>query len=173
MRVLAYEVLPPAFHPHDPRAPDATAAVAALITGREPALTVEHVGSSAVPGCGGKGILDLAVLYPEGGLEGAKAALAGLGFRPQTTRDPFPETRPLRTGAVEFGGRSYRIHAHVIRAGCAEHLELARFRDALRADPALRVRYETVKRAVLSAGVRDGVDYAEAKSGFVREVLGG
>src|SRR5690349_18287190 len=51
----------------DPRAPAVAEAVAGLIRARRPSLVVEHVGSTAIPGCRGKGVIDLAVLYPGDG----------------------------------------------------------------------------------------------------------
>ena len=42
-------------------------------------LRVEHIGSTSVPGCAGKGIIDLMVLYPVGGLEHARQVLDSLG----------------------------------------------------------------------------------------------
>ena len=45
-----------------------------------------------------------------------------------------------------------------------ETAELLDFRDRLRADPGLVAKYVAAKRAVLDAGVRDGVDYAERKA---------
>jgi GrpB-like predicted nucleotidyltransferase (UPF0157 family) len=43
-----------------------------MITSRFPALTVEHVGSTSVPGCSGKGVIDLMVVYPPGLLKDTK-----------------------------------------------------------------------------------------------------
>src|SRR5689334_6831169 len=84
-------------HEYDPRAPQVALEVAQLIESRMLEVKVEHVGSTAVPGCTGKGIVDLIVLYPEGGLERIKNLLDQMGFQRQTTRDPFPEERPMRT----------------------------------------------------------------------------
>jgi GrpB-like predicted nucleotidyltransferase (UPF0157 family) len=145
-------------------------AVAEAITARDGRLRVEHVGSSSVPGLGGKGYVDLVVLYPDGALDAAKDVLAALGFQRQRGRDPWPETRPLRLGQVEHAGRSYPVNAHVVAASAGEVAELLTFRDRLRADPALQRAYEAEKRD-LAGGVLDGVDYAEKKSGFVRRVL--
>src|SRR5579862_1348077 len=67
-----YEDAPAQCHEYDPRSVLVSQAVATAIVGRAPALSVEHVGSTAVPGCDGKGIVDLLVLYPPGALEMAK-----------------------------------------------------------------------------------------------------
>src|SRR5207247_3575575 len=132
--------------------------LAAALRRVEPKLKVEHVGSTSVPGCGGKGIVDLAVLYPEDFLARARAILDELGFQKQGGRDPFPESRPMRVGCVEHEGRSYRIHAHVIALGSEEHQELAWFREALRASSELRHSYEERKSAILASGIKDPVE---------------
>jgi GrpB-like predicted nucleotidyltransferase (UPF0157 family) len=170
-RVTKYVRLEPAFRPYDPDAARAAATVVAWISGRDPHLRVEHVGSTAVPGCGGKGLIDLLVTYPEGRLEDAKRVLAGLGFQPQQSRDPFPEDRPMRVGSVEHAGSLYPIHAHVVSATSPEAEEMLRFRDRLRADPKLQRAYEAEKKRILEAGVIDGLDYARRKGEFIRRAL--
>ena len=166
-----YAAPAPAFRESDPAAAEVARALAEAITACDGRLRVEHVGSSSVPGLGGKGYVDLLVLYPDGALDVAKQALAALGFQHQRGRDPWPETRPMRVGQVEHAGRSYPVHAHVVAANAGEVAELLTFRDRLRADGALQRSYETEKRRILAGGVLDGVDYAEKKSTFVRRVL--
>src|SRR4030042_2878980 len=95
--------------PYDPLAPEAAREVIRLIVARDSSLTVEHVGSTAVPGCDGKGVLDLLVMYEPGGLERAKAALADLGFQKQTGRDPWPEERPMRVGSRAVAGGEFSL----------------------------------------------------------------
>jgi len=166
-----YVNAPACYQPYDLNAPLIANLIAARIAEIEPKLAVEHIGSTAVPGCAGKGIVDLAILYDEGGLERAKQVLDALGFQRQTTRDPFPESRPMRVGAISHAGRTYQLHAHVIRADSSEIIELRAFRDRLRADPELRAAYESTKRRIIAAGVTDSVAYCEAKGSFVRQVL--
>ena len=159
---------PPALRPWNPRAPEVAARVVALIAERLPDTTVEHVGSSSVPGCAGKGVLDLAIPYrDESHLNVINDALFTLGFGRQRNRDPFPETRPMRTGAIEDQGETFFLHVHVVPDRIHHLVELVDFRDRLRADPALVEEYVAAKRAVLAAGVRDGSDYAEKKGTFI------
>ena len=161
----------PAYHDYDAHAPVVAELVNNMITSVDSRLLVEHVGSSSVPGCGGKGYIDLMVVYPDGQLDLAKSALHKLGFQRQQGRDPFPEERPMRVGSVEHGGRRYPLHVHVIASDSAEVAVMLSFRDSLRADPALVRAYEEEKRAILKQGVLDGVDYAEKKSKFVESTL--
>jgi GrpB-like predicted nucleotidyltransferase (UPF0157 family) len=156
---------------YDPAFPAVAERVATLIASKVADVLTEHIGSTSVPGCRGKGIIDLAVLYPPGRLEAAKQALAVLGFQRQTTRDPFLEDRPMRTGSLDFAGRIYRLHAHVIALGSTEDAELRAFRDRLRADPQLIDAYVARKREIIAAGVTDSVDYCIAKGGFVQDCL--
>jgi GrpB-like predicted nucleotidyltransferase (UPF0157 family) len=139
-----------------------------LIAERLPNMTIEHVGSSSVPGCAGKGILDFVIPYRDDAhLAAINEALFALGFERQRNRDPFPETRPMRIGAVNYEGETFLLHVHVVPESTHETAEFLDFRDRLRADPALVAEYVAAKRAILDAGVRDGVDYAERKGEFI------
>ncbi|MGH9885385.1 MAG: GrpB family protein [bacterium] len=156
---------------YDPRFPRVAATLIELVQGAAPELRVEHMGSTAVPECAGKGVVDLMVLYRPGGLAHARDVLAHLGFQHQGGTDPFPESRPMRVGAVTVEGTTYRAHLHVLEEDSAESLELLAFRDRLRSDAALRRAYEDEKRAVLGRGITRGQEYAECKTGFIRGAL--
>ena len=172
MRIGPYFSKPAEFRAYEPEAIEIACLLSNAIQGMEPELEVEHIGSTSIPGCGGKGIIDLAVLFPEGLLARARAVLDGLGFQKQGGPEPFPEERPMRVGCVEHDGRLYRIHAHVIALGSKEAHELAWFRDTLRRDSTLRQSYEERKRAIVSAGIHDPLEYCKAKGAFITEVIG-
>ncbi|HET7093846.1 MAG TPA: GrpB family protein, partial [Thermomicrobiales bacterium] len=99
--------------------------------------------------------------------------LFGLGFGRQRSRDPFPEERPLRIGAVDWEGERVPLHVHVVPAPSPEIAALIGFRDRLRTDPALLEAYVRNKRAIPAAGSADGASYAEAQGSFIRAALGG
>jgi GrpB-like predicted nucleotidyltransferase (UPF0157 family) len=156
---------------YDPRAAEVAERVARLVTARLPEVAVEHVGSTAVPGCAGKGVVDLMLLYPEGRLEAVKETLGALGFQRQTTGHLHPETRPMRVGTLQHRGASFRLHVHVIACDSAEVRHLRAFRDWLRADPQRVAAYVARKREILGAGVTDPACYTGMKAAFIREVL--
>ncbi|HEX5166152.1 MAG TPA: GrpB family protein [Thermomicrobiales bacterium] len=159
------------FRPYDPRFPEVARRVAALIEGRMPGARVEHVGSTAVPNCAGKGNIDLLLRYTAGELATAREALDSLGFQRQQGANPFPESRPLRLGAIDYDGETFRLHVHVVGWDDPEAAELLRFRDRLRADPALVEAYVASKRAALTAGPTDNIAYNRAKQPFIRGVI--
>jgi GrpB-like predicted nucleotidyltransferase (UPF0157 family) len=166
-----YQDRPAACQDYEPRTVEVAQRVAKLIHAHLPGSIVEHIGSTSVPGCAGKGIVDLMLLYPDGGLASARDVLDALGFQRQTTRDPFPEDRPMRTGSILHGGATFFIHVHVIAASSPEARVLRSFRDRLRADPGLVASYVAAKKAILARGITDSVDYANCKGEFVQKAL--
>jgi GrpB-like predicted nucleotidyltransferase (UPF0157 family) len=162
-----YEHRPAACRDHDPRSAEVARKVAGLIEPHLPGGRVEHVGSTAVPGCAGKGNVDLMLVYPDGRLAAARDLLDALGFQRQTGRDPFPEERPMRCGSLVKDGTRFLLHVHVLAASSPEVQGLRGFRDRLRADPALRAAYVAAKRAILADGCTDPIDYCYRKGEFV------
>lgn len=169
---LRYDDPSEIFRPYDPRFPEVAARLVELIEGRMPDVRVEHVGSSAIPGCAGKGVIDLLVTYLPGRLVAARDTLDELGFQRQGGPDPFPEERPLRLGSIEHDGETFRIHAHVIAMDDPEAKEQLHFRDTLRADPALVDEYVASKRAALTRDGLDNIAYNEVKAPFIKRVIG-
>jgi GrpB-like predicted nucleotidyltransferase (UPF0157 family)/mannose-6-phosphate isomerase-like protein (cupin superfamily) len=134
---------------------------------------VEHIGSTAVPGCAGKGVVDLMVLYEPGRLSEVRDTLDALGFQRQTGRDPFPEERPMRIGSIEFDCSRFLLHAHVIALDSPEVAELRTFRDRLLGDPALLANYVALKRQIIGEGITDRLAYTIRKGEFIAGILRG
>ncbi len=171
--IRPYERLPAAFHPWDPRTMDVAREVARLIVFARPGTVVEHVGSSAVPGLPGKNVVDLGIEALPDEIPAVVEALRSLGFGPQGGLVPFPPTRPLLLGTVVHHGEPFRIHCHVMPPARRELAELVAFRDALRADSALRDAYAEAKRRIVDAAPDGDANqlYTVDKGGFVQDVL--
>lgn len=169
---ISYEDPAAAFRPYDARFPEVARRVAALIEARMPEARVEHIGSTAVPGCAGKGVVDMMLVYPPGHLAAARDAVDALGFQRQRPRpNAFTEERPLRIGTIEHDGEQFRLHVHVIGADAPEVANQRHFRDRLRAEDALRDTYAARKQAVLAAGVSDSDAYNQGKEDIIQGVL--
>jgi GrpB-like predicted nucleotidyltransferase (UPF0157 family) len=130
-------------------------------------LRVEHVGSTAVPGLAAKPILDVdAVLASSAGLPQAIRLLADLGY--------------VHEGDLGVKGReAFRCpsgeaqhHLYVLIEGAAELRRHIAFRDALRADAALRDEYAQLKRLLAAQYPGDREAYTQGKSTFIRTVIG-
>jgi GrpB-like predicted nucleotidyltransferase (UPF0157 family) len=107
-RVIGIYTTPPTTcKDYDPRYAEVAWQVSVLISEHLPQVRVEHVGSTSVPGCAGKGIVDLMIAVRAGEMDTVKQVLDELGFQPQTGRDPFPEDRPMRVGSFCHDGQTF------------------------------------------------------------------
>jgi len=163
--------VPVEVHQADPQAPEVARQLIALIATRWPGAPAEHVGSSAVPGLAGKGIIDLLLAADPADVPAITKTLLELGFQPQVPA-AFPATRPMLWGTFCYGSIDYRVHVHVVPASSPEVAAMRGFRDALRADPLLRRRYAALKRRIVAGGPVDPVVFTRAKHDWVVAALG-
>jgi GrpB-like predicted nucleotidyltransferase (UPF0157 family) len=170
-KIGKYMYRPAEYLPYDHESPRVADSVAQMILAADAKFCVEHVGSTAVPGCCGKGVVDLILLYAVGRLVEAHEILDDLGFQQQSGPESLPENRPLRVATVEYLGRDYRVHVHVLEDGCAEASDIVKFRDLLRSNVGLRRAYEMQKRVILSRGICKNTQYSQAKREFIRTAL--
>jgi len=165
-----YRRVPVEVHQADPQAPEVARQLIALIATRWPGAPAEHVGSSAVPGLAGKGIIDLLLAADPADVPAITKTLLELGFQHQVPA-AFPTTRPMLWGTFCYGSIDYRVHVHVVPASSPEVAAMRGFRDALRADPLLRRRYAALKRRIVAGGPVDPVVFTRAKHDWIVAAL--
>lgn len=170
MKILKYELVEADFKPWDPKFISVADSVCELIRTQE--LDVIHIGSTSF-NVGGKGIIDLSVLYPAGLLSIAIERLYQLGFQDQTGAKPFPPNRPRKDGAVIVNGQRFLLHVHVIEKDSDEHRRQIQYKEYMLNEPSARLEYEASKKAILAAGVTEQGAYGKLKSPFVKSVLAG
>ncbi len=133
--------------------------LAPLLSGTE----IHHFGSTAVPGLAAKPVIDMIVLVPD--LDAPVRALvecASYQF-PRAFNATLTHRRFLC-----FPSASYRTHHLHLVDECEELERRLRFRDYLRADPALAGEYLALKCALAERYRDDREAYTEAKSEFIR-----
>ncbi len=130
-----------------------------------PAIEIEHVGSTAVPGLAAKPVIDVDVIVRRELLGTAIGALEAAGYVHRgdlgvTDRKAFfaPDEDPPRNVYVCVSGT---LHVR-------NHLAA---RNALRNDPELRDRYGAVKLELASDPDMDIHRYIARKSDVLQEVL--
>jgi GrpB-like predicted nucleotidyltransferase (UPF0157 family)/GNAT superfamily N-acetyltransferase len=156
-----------AIREYDPRWPERFAVERdRIVAGFAPhEVTVEHVGSTSVPGLPAKPILDVDLLVADSADEDAYfPTLHALGYR-FTLREPEWFEHRL------FNRDWPRVNLHVFSAGCAEAERMVRFRDHLRAHDADRSLYERAKRELATREWAIVQDYADAKSEVVADIM--
>ena len=143
--------------------------VIAIVRAARPDLEVEHIGSTAVPGLPGKGIVDLGTEADPDDIPAITAAMYELGFGPQPGPDAWPATRPMHVGSIVEDGATFLVHFHVHPRGVGDLAKDLRFRDALRADPALRDGYARVKSQIVGPGgiAADRAQYQAEKGDWI------
>lgn len=133
------------------------------------ARSIEHIGSTSVPGLRAKPIVDvLAVVDDLDVLDAALEPLADAGFvlRP----DAFPD-RPDHQFLRRMVDDVRTHHLHVLRSGSTEIEDYRAFRDLLTHDAEARHRYEALKVKLAARHRHDILAYIDGKHALVEELL--
>ena len=134
------------------------------------ATSIEHIGSTAVPGLYAKPTIDiLMVVDSTGGFLERLPRLQALGYDYRARNTFVGSDTHLFLRKVLDGKRTR--HLHVLRSGSPEIDGYRLFRDALRNDPALAEEYERLKLALAAECATDRTRYVTEKASWVGEVL--
>lgn len=127
--------------------------------------TIEHVGSTAVPGLAAKAIIDIDIVYPpETAFETIKSKLLGIGYYHNGDQGIAEREVFKRHGT----------HNHIILDGIVHHLYVCptdskeleqhiRLRDCLRNNETARVQYQVIKYELAAEAQQDKKRYAALK----------
>ena len=128
--------------------------------------SIEHVGSTAVPGMVAKPVID--VMFGVKSLEGSKPAIEVLvsnGY----------EYSPYKTEVMHWfckPSHDYRTHhLHLIPFESPLWKERIQFRDLLRSDDKVASQYANLKRELAATCKEDREAYTEKKWPFIQKVL--
>lgn len=130
------------------------------------AVTIEHVGSTSVPGLAAKPIIDLDIAVPgASGIPEGIRLLATIGYEPEgdlgiTGREAF---------SVPEG--SYAHHPYLVAVDGREFKRHIAFRNRLRSDVSARQEYEQLKRRLAIEFSSNTENYSKAKTDFVERIL--
>lgn len=129
------------------------------------ARQIEHVGSTSVPGLAAKPRIDILLVVADSRDEAVYVpALEAAGYVLRIREPDWFEHRL-------FKGPDNDLNLHVFSQGCAEIDRMLLFRDWLRENAADRLLYERVKRDLARTTWKHTQNYADAKSGVIREIM--
>ena len=153
---------------YDPRWPQTFAALRqalAAVLGKT-ALTIEHVGSTAVPGLPAKPIIDMDVVVADSGsVTAAVKMLESSGYRFRG------DLGVAGRYALRAPTEAVPHHLYLCPNDSAELRRHRRFRDLLRAHEPTARAYAALKRDAAQRHGNDRTAYTDAKSAFIAHVL--
>ena len=129
------------------------------------AITIEHVGSTSVPGLAAKPIIDIDVLLKSAAdLPHAITALASMGYRHRGDLG-IPGREAFRAPAGDF---PHHLYVCLTDTEYRRHIT---FRDHLRTNPEEANAYAALKRELALKFGEDREGYNNAKREFVERIL--
>jgi GrpB-like predicted nucleotidyltransferase (UPF0157 family) len=129
------------------------------------ALSVEHIGSTSVPGLAAKPIVDILLVVEDSGDETSYLpALEAAGYVLRVREPDLDEHRMFRTPAKD-------VHVHVFSPGSQEIERYLLLRERLRRNDEDRQLYARTKRDLASRDWPSMQHYAEAKTEVIEGII--
>jgi GrpB-like predicted nucleotidyltransferase (UPF0157 family) len=134
-------------------------------------LLVEHFGSTAVPGCTAKPVIDMLVEVKSLGLVKKEAvpALEKNGYE-HLWRGIFGAEPPHYAWFIKRDSAGNRTHHIHMVEGDSELWDRLYFRDWLRTHPAEAEKYSRLKRSLLSHYHNNREKYTKAKTDYIMAI---
>lgn len=110
-------------------------------------IEIEHIGSTAVPGLGGKNVIDVMIITEKENHE-----------------------KLFASGEYKYKGKERHMHIHITYQGSNEHVDKILFRDYLRNHPEEAKKYYELKKK-WSIETENRQKYTELKIEYIRKIL--
>lgn len=128
--------------------------------------TIEHIGSTAVPGLAAKPVID--IMAPVRGLAESRAAIPAaeaLGYA------YFPYKSEVMHWFCKPSPAHRTHHLHLVPVNSELWCARLAFRDTLRRNPQVAAEYQTLKLHLAALHPADREAYTEGKTPFIEAIL--
>jgi GrpB-like predicted nucleotidyltransferase (UPF0157 family) len=131
--------------------------------------SVEHIGSTSIPGLAAKPIIDMVARIADyQRTAGLVEAMSGIGW----THAPEPGDEQARKWSFCFPDIGWRTHhLHIVEAAADNWQSLLAFRDHLRTHPDDAAEYGRLKTLLAAADAHDRPRYRAGKAPFIQDLL--
>jgi len=137
-------------------------------------LSIEHVGSTSVPGLAAKAIIDIDIIFPVGGLARVVERLATLGYVHNGDQG-VPDREAFKLAEEERRASLPTHHLYACPVGSGELARHIFFREWMKSHPEDRAEYARKKFLLAELCDHDRRLYADVKAvaldGFFRRIL--
>jgi GrpB-like predicted nucleotidyltransferase (UPF0157 family) len=131
-----------------------------------PLVRVEHVGSTSVPGLGGRRVLDGVVVSNPEDHERFREKLLSIGF----ADFPWAHIKPMLKGSIQFNGKEFPVLLYLLPAEHEYVKGWIAFREYMRRHPEEIEKYARVKQAAIRNGQSDPGSYQQAKTPYLEDL---
>ncbi len=126
---------------------------------------IEHIGSTAVKGLSGKGIIDVLISVQKKELEKAKNKLINNGYI--FKEKGGDKNRVFFEKDYKYAGKKRRVHLQLTSNNSLIWKNAILFRDKLREDYKKAREYEQIKKIAVKKAKGDGKIYRKCKEKFI------
>jgi GrpB-like predicted nucleotidyltransferase (UPF0157 family) len=131
---------------------------------------IHHIGSSAVPGLGGKNVIDIQLLAPNKKIANKTIKkLESIGYSYQ--KNAGDAYRIFFNRDRYYDKKKVHIHIHLMWKSAKKYKDYLMFRDYLRKHPEEAKRYYSLKKIWAKKAGNKRKKYTEMKTDYVKEVL--
>lgn len=133
-----------------------------------PKYKIEHVGSTSVPGLGGKGIIDIAIVVPQNKINSSLHLLEKNGFEYKVK--PLDKKRKFLQKIVNYRKKQRRVHIHLTSKNSIIWKSLIELRNYLRQNKGAVKRYSKIKKMAVKYAKGHAQKYRDYKHAILAEL---
>ncbi len=129
---------------------------------------IKHVGSTAIPKLGGKGILDILLAVPKNTIANTSKKLQKAGYEFRDVASTKSRLFFRKDYKISNGIR--RVHIHLTFTGSKDQKEMIAFRNYLISHPKIAKEYEKIKMGAVKFSKGKGELYKNHKEKFILDI---
>lgn len=129
---------------------------------------IEHIGSTAIAGLGGKGIIDIVIGVLKSKIAWSKKDLEEVGYEFRE-KASYPERLFFRRDYL-YKNRKRRIHVHLVEFESRDWKEMVGFRNYLLKHLEAVDKYVEIKKEAVKKAQGKGEIYRKHKEKFIKSI---